>query len=77
MDERLVIPEWLLERTFEVQHNPNCPSPFLVRMVTPGTGRLDSLPPNVTKDTIGYGKTLTEAADNVRWVLWLKSNQEL
>lgn len=57
------------EYTFCLEHNPNCPSPFLVRL--PGaSGFIDkkpvwSLDPSVelTGDCYGYGKTLEEAAD--------------
>lgn len=59
----------LCERTFAIQHNPNCPSPFLVRL--PGkSGVIDMKPygdifgrtPNTTGDVLGFGKTLQEAA---------------
>lgn len=60
------IPDWLLQKTFAVQHNPNCPSMFCVRLVGRGTGSLDYEIPSVTKDALGYGKTIEEAAENAR-----------
>ena len=64
-------PDWLKEQTFVVQFNPNCPSRYAVRLVTPGTGRLDMKPyagarEGLTKDTVGFGKTLREAAEAAR-----------
>lgn len=58
------IPEWLLKETFAVQHNPNCPNPFLVRLIGHNKGMLDLLAyaPRETKDAIGFGKSLAEAA---------------
>lgn len=58
----------LCTRTFAVQHNPNCPSPWLVRL--PGKGPIDMLPygdplrlvKHQTGDILGFGKTLEEAA---------------
>ena len=55
--------------TFAVQHNPNCPSPWLVRL--PGKGPIDMKhygdPLGLTKpetgDILGFGKTFDEAAD--------------
>jgi hypothetical protein len=63
------IPDWLLNSTFGVQYNPNCPSKWLVRLVGIG-GFLDwkhyaGKPPE-TKDAFGFGKTITEAAENAR-----------
>lgn len=59
----------LCKRTFAVQHNPNCPSPFLVRL--PGKSGLIDMNPygdvlgrsrNTTGDVLGFGKSLQEAA---------------
>ena len=56
--------------TFAVQHNPNCPSPWLVRM--PGKSLIIDMKPrgvfggsedDLTDDILGYGKTFEEAAD--------------
>ena len=57
------------EYTFCLEHNPNCPKPYLVRL--PGaTGFIDKKPvwsfdPSVelTGDCYAYGHTLEEAAD--------------
>jgi len=58
----------LSKLTFVVQHNPNCPSPWLVRL--PGKGPIDMLPygdglgivAHQTGDFLGFGKTFEEAA---------------
>ncbi len=55
-------------KTYAIQHNPNCPSPFLIRIVGKGAGRLDYLSYSKTKDAIAYGKTLEEAVENVLYV---------
>lgn len=59
----------ITKRTFAVQHNPNCPSPWLVRL--PGRSLFIDLKPyssitsqdDVTGDILGFGKTFAEAAD--------------
>lgn len=51
----------LEQLTFVVQHNPNCPRPFLVRLVGLASV-IDYKPPEKTADILGYGKTLREAA---------------
>lgn len=63
--------ERLRDVTFAVQHNPNCPAKYLVRLVGK-SGRIDLKPygnhfPSVkheTGDVLGFGKTLDEAIDN-------------
>jgi hypothetical protein len=52
----------LRQFTYVTQHSPNCPSPFLVRLVGAGVGRLDLLQTDDTKDIRGYGKTEKSAA---------------
>jgi hypothetical protein len=52
----------LRQFTYAIQHSPNCPYPFLVRLVGPGAGRLDLLQSDDTKDIRGYGKTERLAA---------------
>ncbi|MBU6388682.1 hypothetical protein KGQ72_02330 [Patescibacteria group bacterium] len=52
----------LKQQTFVIEHNPNCPMPFLIRLVAPGTGYIDKLPPGETRDALGYGRTEKEAA---------------
>ncbi len=56
----------LSELTYEIQHNPNCRSPFLLRLPGP-KGILDHLPyrgsDNLTQDILGFGKTLAEALE--------------
>jgi hypothetical protein len=50
----------LNKSTYVVEHNPNCPSPYLVRL--PGRqGFIDKLF-GKSGDISAYGKTLTEAA---------------
>lgn len=46
--------------TYRIEHNPHCPSPYLVRLVGEA-GKIDGLPTSQTKDSFGYGKTLTDA----------------
>ena len=36
--------EEMSKLTYAVQHNPNCPMPFLVRLIAPGSGLLDLKP---------------------------------
>ena len=71
------VPDWLLTKTFAVQFNPNCAKPFLVRLVDPDMGQLDMKPyavggvenPDLTKDVLGFGMTLKEAAEQALIVL--------
>ncbi len=63
--------ERLRDVTYAVQHNPNCPAKYLVRLVGK-SGRIDLKPygnnfPSVkheTGDVLGFGKTIDEAIDN-------------
>jgi len=48
--------------TFSVHHNPNCHIPFQVRLVGETTGLLDNLQSIRTKDILGHGSSLEEAA---------------
>ncbi|MCR4276074.1 MAG: hypothetical protein NUV90_01685 [Candidatus Parcubacteria bacterium] len=52
----------LEQQTYVTEYNPNCRMRFLVRLVAPGTGYIDKLPPGETKDALGWGRTLKEAA---------------
>lgn len=66
-----VVPEWLAAETFAVQHCPNCPKPYLVRLIARGRGLLDLKPycgdpSNITRDVLGFGLTLQEAAEAAR-----------
>jgi hypothetical protein len=49
--------------TYAVQHSPNSPSPFLVRLIGRGQGVLDYKLADETKDICGYGTTLRQAAE--------------
>lgn len=61
------LPKWLEGVTFAVQHNPNCSSPFLIRLVGYGAGIIDGNHPSVgTRDALGYGPTLAIAARRAR-----------
>lgn len=62
------VPPCLHDRTFAIQHNPNCPSPWLVRL--PGDNGVIDLKPygdavgiveHETGDHLGFGKTLIDA----------------
>ena len=55
----MAVPAWLSAQTYRVEYNPNCPSPFLVRLVAKGRSRIYG----DEKDALGYGKTLDEAAE--------------
>ncbi len=52
--------EELSEQTYEVRHNPNCPSPFCV--VT--CGDVFSIERHNPRNLYSYGKSLEEAAAN-------------
>jgi hypothetical protein len=52
----------LAEHTYAVQYSPNCPSPFLVRLVGKFAGKLDYDLSTETKDILGYGQTFEGAA---------------
>ncbi|MBI2062249.1 MAG: hypothetical protein HYT64_00945 [Candidatus Yanofskybacteria bacterium] len=54
--------ERLNKETYVVEHSPNCPSPFLVRLVGPESGVIDKKYYDETNDILGFGKTLEEAA---------------
>lgn len=58
------VPAWLLEKTFAVQYCPNCPKPWLVRLVGFRSGSLDNKPyqNGQTRDALGFGHTCEEAA---------------
>lgn len=50
--------------TYAVEHNPNCPSRFRIRIVGRLAGVLDFQLPPKTNDVFGHGKTLENAARN-------------
>jgi hypothetical protein len=52
----------LMKRTFCIQHNPNCPSPWLIRLPG-GAAFIDMKPYSQTVDILSFGKTFEEAAD--------------
>ena len=58
-NERVATMRRLNKLTYAVQHNPNCASPFLVRLC--GSSIIDLRPASETRDILGYGKTLVEA----------------
>ncbi len=64
--------EKLGKHTYRLEHSPNCPSQYLVRLVGWGKGKIDGEPiwhPLMQKSTVqtedayGYGKTLEAAAE--------------
>ncbi|HUY05261.1 MAG TPA: hypothetical protein VMV62_00895 [Candidatus Paceibacterota bacterium] len=61
--------------TYAIEHNRNCPSKFLVRIVTVSTGGLDMLPTRETGDTFAYGATLDEAVDRVLGALSVQTGR--
>jgi hypothetical protein len=74
-----VVPAWLSEETFAVQHNPLCVKPVLVRLIGHLRGQLDLLPyvglsgTTTTKDALGFGMTIEEAATNAKT---MRANQK-
>lgn len=52
----------LARHTCVLEINPNCPSPYLVRLTGAG-GCIDKMPPGKTGDMLGYGTSLREAFD--------------
>jgi len=56
------VPAWLAKHTYRVEHNPNCPSPYLVRLIAKNKARIVG----DKTDACGYGKTLQQAAENAR-----------
>jgi hypothetical protein len=63
-EKKMDIMSRLKELAYWVQHNPNRPMPFLVRLVGKGRKRIDGLYYDQTKDILGFGRTLVEAAEN-------------
>ncbi len=62
MDELEAL-EVMSEYCYAVQYNPNCPSPYLVRMGGRGAGYIDCvLPYSASSDVLGFGKTFAEAS---------------
>lgn len=54
-----------MQMTHVIQYSPNCPSPYLVRIVGKGAAALDNrlnIGNTPTTDCCGYGKTLERAA---------------
>ena len=66
--DQAAIPTDLLGHTFAIQYNPNCPSPWLVRLC--GKSAIIDMKPyssftpgeELTGDILGFGKTIEEAA---------------
>jgi hypothetical protein len=54
----------LNELIYWIQYNPNCPMSFLVRLVGKGQNHIDGKYYDQTKDILGFGRTLDEAAQN-------------
>lgn len=56
-----IVPTWLLDKTYQIRHNPNCVKKFEVRLV--GQGLIDGKPAHESNDRIGYGDSVEEAAN--------------
>lgn len=70
-ETRHTVPNWLSKQTFAIQHNPNCPSRYLVRMVGFRAGVIDLKSyyvngPEGTKDALGFGNSIEEAGLNAK-----------
>ena len=61
--------------TYLIEHSPGNPSPFLLRIVTPGMGSLDKLPTHETRDIFAYGKTLEESVSQVFMALEIQTGR--
>lgn len=51
--------------TYAIQHNPNCPSPFLIRLVGKNRSIIDLKYYDETKDQLFFGLTLEETVEKV------------
>lgn len=66
--------------TYSLHHNPNCSSPYLIRLIGKDQGCLDFLPyvtffgEEVTKDTLCFGKTLSEVVEEAIKTLEIKQD---
>jgi hypothetical protein len=49
------------DETYVIERNVNCPKQFLIRLAG-SAGYIDKKHPSVTRDILGYGTTLLEAA---------------
>jgi len=49
--------------TYRLEHSPNCPSPYLIRLVAPRGGYIDGESPLKTKDLLAYGRTLEASVE--------------
>ena len=54
--------EELRDYTYRIDHNPNCPSPYLIRLVGDGEAKLYG----DKKDRLYYGHTFEEALQKWR-----------
>lgn len=70
MQTENAVPEWMLAKTFAIQHSPNCPKPFLVRFC--GAAVIDFKAREESNDIIGAGNTLTEAIEDAARNLGLR-----
>jgi len=52
-------------QTFSMFYNPTCAKPYLIHLVNEDKLGLDNLNAVETKDVLGYGQTMEEAAKNV------------
>ena len=55
------IPERILDKTWVIQYNPNCPKRFCIRFPGKDRASVDLYPDYATLDRIGYGNTVDEA----------------
>lgn len=52
----------LENKTYVLEHNPNCPAPYLIRLPGKRTGIIDKEPLGESQDIFAYGKNFQEAA---------------
>lgn len=59
-------PEWLAKRRHAVQHTSCTVSPIVVRLPAAGRTRLDFRPLEGTRDAVGLGASVEQAAQHAR-----------
>lgn len=62
------LPSWLLGQAFVIEYSPNCHRKWMVRLVGYRKGRIDKKAAGETNDAIGYGDSITDAAEDAAGV---------
>jgi hypothetical protein len=61
-EDSMEILEMLEKEIYAIEHDPHRPTTYKVRLVVPGAFCLDNLPSGRTRDIVGHGRTLEDAA---------------